>query len=524
MTRKSVFAEFLIVCCMCVFLADIAFGTDDRGIRRKKTGAVQSEQRVALVIGNGDYKSSSLRNPVNDARAMSETLEKLGFEVTKEENLGFQEMGEAIALFGEKLLNGGVGLFYYAGHGIQSNGKNYLIPIGSGIQHEKQVKYRAVDAGSVLAEMDNARNRMNIVILDACRDNPFARSFRSGGKGLASMDAPVGSIVAYATAPGKTASDGTGKNGLYTSELIREMQKPDMRLVDVFDNTRRAVRTRTSGKQLPWESRALEGAFYFAGGSSEVVRAGFGRLTLDTSPSGALIYIGDKNMGNTPLSFGKLKPGNYRIRAEMDGYRPEKKTVTIGKGEDAKVTLYLDRIVTTTIVTTTTIRPEEPDVRLRSRPRTLSEEDCEKMVAEHNFYDSSWNKSGDFENDFVKSSDGKTVTDRKTGLMWQQSGSDEGMTYKDAQAYVRKLNSRQFAGHSDWRLPTIEELASLMENREMNGDLYIDPVFDKKQRYCWSADKTTSGSAWVALFYDGDVYWDGVDSKNYVRAVRSRTI
>jgi len=109
MTRKSVFSKFLIVCCMCVFLADIAFAISDRGMRRKKTGAVQSEQRVALVIGNGDYKSSPLRNPVNDARVMSETLEKLGFEVTKEENLGFQEMGEAIALFGEKLLNGGVG-------------------------------------------------------------------------------------------------------------------------------------------------------------------------------------------------------------------------------------------------------------------------------------------------------------------------------------------------------------------------------------------------------------------------------
>ncbi len=529
MTRKSVFSKFFIVCCMCVFLADIAFGTDDRGIRRKKTEG-QSEQRSALVIGNGNYRSAPLRNPVNDARDMSDALRRLGFRVIHKENAGLREMDEAVSAFWKNLRTGGVGLFYYAGHGMQVEGSNYLIPVDATIETESDVKYEAVNAGKVLGKMKDAGNDLNIMILDACRNNRFARGYRSSPSGLAAMDAPKGSLIVFATDKDSVASDGDGRNGIFTGYFLRYMETPGLKLRDVVLKTRVDVVNATGGKQVPAEYSVLLGSFYFAGGSSEVVvpkprEPSFGKLTLDTSPSGAAIYIGGKNMGNTPLSFGKLKPGNYRIRAEMDGHRPEKKTVTIGKGEDAKVTLYLDRIVTTTIVTTTTsIRPEEPDVRLRSQPRTLSDEDCKKMVAEHNFYDKYKNESGDFENDFVKSSDGKTVTDRKTGLMWQQSGSDEGMTYKDAQAYVRKLNSRQFAGHSDWRLPTIEELASLMENREMNGDLHIDPVFDKKQRWCWSADKGASGSAWLANFYYGIVGRLFVDGSSHVRAVRSRTI
>ncbi|MDM8522850.1 DUF1566 domain-containing protein [Desulfococcaceae bacterium HSG8] len=160
-------------------------------------------------------------------------------------------------------------------------------------------------------------------------------------------------------------------------------------------------------------------------------------------------------------------------------------------------------------------------IRLRSQPRTLSDEDVKKMLAKHNFFDSDWNKSGDFENDFVKSSDGKTVTDRRTGLMWQQSGSDDSMTYKNAQAYVRKLNSRQFAGYSDWRLPTVEKLASLLKSKEVNG-LYIDPVFDREQFWCWSSDKRSSGSAWGVNFYSGNVSWDYLEYNFYVRGVRSR--
>jgi formylglycine-generating enzyme required for sulfatase activity len=204
-----------------------------------------------------------LRNPVNDARSMAKALSEVGFEVIQKENLTQNDMKREIQAFGQKLLKGGVGLFYFAGHGMQVSGRNYLIPIGAKIEHEKQVEYEGVDAGAVMTEMDYAKNRLNIVILDACRDNPFARSFRSGVKGLASLNAPTGTLIAYATAPGSVAGDGPGDNGTYTGELIKAVKTPGLRIEDVFKQVRSAVRESTLGKQVPWESSSLEGDFYF---------------------------------------------------------------------------------------------------------------------------------------------------------------------------------------------------------------------------------------------------------------------
>lgn len=262
--ERLIFRRLLISVFLSISLAT-AVCAQDRGIvaRRSIDSNLRSEQRVALVIGNGAYEATPLRNPVNDARAMAATLGGLGFEVIERENLTQKDMKREIQAFGQKLLKGGVGLFYYAGHGVQVNGRNYLIPVGASIEHEKQVEYEAVDAGAVMSEMDYARNRLNIVILDACRDNPFARSFRSVSQGLASISAPTGALIAYATAPGSVASDGPGEHGLYTGELIKAIQTPGLRIEDVFKHVRAAVRENTEGKQIPWESSSLEGDFYF---------------------------------------------------------------------------------------------------------------------------------------------------------------------------------------------------------------------------------------------------------------------
>lgn len=237
----------------------VAAQDDQRGMRVQ-----QGERRVALVIGNSAYKDSPLLNPVNDARAMAQALRGFGFEVVYGEDLSRNDMERNIRLFGSKIRDGAVGLFYYAGHGIQINGANYLIPVGANIIIEEEVKYESVDVGLVLAQMENARNTLNIVILDACRNNPFARSFRSTQKGLASIDAPSGTLIAYATAPGSVASDGAGKNGLYTQELLKQMRAPRLNIEQVFKQVRVAVRDLTQGKQVPWESSSLVGDFYFS--------------------------------------------------------------------------------------------------------------------------------------------------------------------------------------------------------------------------------------------------------------------
>jgi hypothetical protein len=223
-----------------------------------------SEPRVALIIGNGAYRHAApLKNPPNDARAMSDALTELGFTVLYRQDASHKEMTILIRQFGDRLRNGGVGLFYYAGHGMQVRGRNYLIPIDAEIEREDEIAYNSIDANLVLEKMESANNRLNILILDACRNNPFARSFRSSSQGLAQMDAPVGALVAFATSPGSVASDGEGENGLYTRYLLENIRQPGMRVEDVFKNVRAAVRRESGGKQIPWEATSLEGDFYF---------------------------------------------------------------------------------------------------------------------------------------------------------------------------------------------------------------------------------------------------------------------
>ncbi len=240
-----------------------SLGQTNKGISKTSSETATGGPRTALVIGNAKYTSAPLRNPVNDARAISSTLKELGFQVTLLEDAGQKKMKRAIDRFGEQLRDGGVGLFYYSGHGIQVAGRNYLIPVNAEIVSEQDVEYESVDAGRVLAKMDAARNGMNLVILDACRNNPYARSFRSASQGLATLNAPSGTFIAYATAPGSVASDGTGRNGLYTGELVRHMNTPGLKLEDVFKRVRAEVQEKSGNAQVPWDASSLTGDFYF---------------------------------------------------------------------------------------------------------------------------------------------------------------------------------------------------------------------------------------------------------------------
>ena len=224
-----------------------------------------SDKRIALVIGNGAYiKAPPLKNPPNDARDMAATLKALGFDVTIGININQRTFKQLVREFGLKLKAGGSGLFYYAGHGIQTKGRNYLIPVDADIQSEAEVEDSSVDVGLVLNFMDDAQNGLNIVILDACRNNPFAKSFRSASGGLAQIDAPTGTLIAYATAPGNVASDGADQNGLYTSELLKQMRIPGQSATDMFMRVRSEVMNKTGKKQVPWEASSLIGSFYFS--------------------------------------------------------------------------------------------------------------------------------------------------------------------------------------------------------------------------------------------------------------------
>jgi formylglycine-generating enzyme required for sulfatase activity len=231
------------------------------------TALPAEENRIALVIGNSDYASGPLPNPANDAKLIGDALTGLGFNVIARRNADQNTMKRAIQEFGSRLEAAGpgaVGLFYYAGHGVQLSGRNYLIPTTARIEREGDVEIEAVSADWVIEQMRYARNRLNIVILDACRNNPFTRSMRSVDHGLASMDAPAGILIAYSTAPGAVAADGSGRNSPYTEALTKAMREMHEPVEQVFKKVRVGVMTATSGKQVPWESSSLTGDFYFS--------------------------------------------------------------------------------------------------------------------------------------------------------------------------------------------------------------------------------------------------------------------
>lgn len=220
-------------------------------------------KRLALVIGNAAYPSAPLKNPVNDARAMARTLKELGFEVVLRENIGQRDMAAVVRQFGASISPGSTTLFYFAGHGMQVKGRNYLVPVDADIQLEDEVPYATIDVSLVLDKMEVGKSAINLVILDACRNNPFARRFRSSATGLAQMDAPVGTLIAFATAPGSVAQDGSGANGVYTQHLLESIATPGLPVEQMFKRVRIGVAKATHDSQIPWESSSMKGDFVF---------------------------------------------------------------------------------------------------------------------------------------------------------------------------------------------------------------------------------------------------------------------
>lgn len=222
-----------------------------------------ASNRVALVIGNASYIDMPLSNPRNDAVAMQSALQQAGFDVVSALDADLASMQTAMLNFVEKLNDNSTALVFYAGHGVQANGRNYLLPVDAKIESERSLRFQALELGDLLEELEASDARIKIVILDACRNNPFERSMRGGGRGLAAVDAARGTLIAYATSPGSTASDGDGDNGLYTQSLLQAILQPGVKVEQVFKQVRIAVAEASRGSQIPWESSSLTGDFVF---------------------------------------------------------------------------------------------------------------------------------------------------------------------------------------------------------------------------------------------------------------------
>ena len=238
--------------------------------------SAQAEPRVALVIGNSNYGSEigRLPNPANDAALMTAALQKTGFTVIKVLDADQKKMKRAIAEFGDALATAGpkaTGLFFYAGHGIQVKGINYLIPTDAHIAKEADVSIESITADDVMEQMEFASNQVNIIILDACRNNPVSRSMRSATRGLAPMqsDSVRGTFIAYSTSPGQTAADGAGTNSPYSQALASAIVQPGLGIEEIFRDVRGKVMHATEDKQIPWDSSSLTAPFFFQGGTAK---------------------------------------------------------------------------------------------------------------------------------------------------------------------------------------------------------------------------------------------------------------
>jgi hypothetical protein len=236
--------------------------------RPRPQSTQRSERRVALVIGNAQYKSSPLENAVNDATDIDQALKRFGFQTTFLRNASLSQMREATRRFADQLTNADVALIYFAGHGIESKNKNFMIPVNADLKFEYELVDQAYDAAAWLEMLEmiksNNAERVNIVILDACRNNNLIGS-RSLNRGLARMDAPTGTFLSYSTAPGKVAADGSKgeRNSPFTKNLLKAIQQPGQPIEEVFKEVRRNVTRETNGAQVPWESTSLTGFFSF---------------------------------------------------------------------------------------------------------------------------------------------------------------------------------------------------------------------------------------------------------------------
>lgn len=475
-----------------------------------------NEARLALIIGNSNYMhGGSLVNPINDVRAMAKVLKALEFSVMKYENCTQKEMKKAIDTFGTKLTGQDVGLFFYAGHGVQVKGHNYLIPIDAKLANENDAEYDCVRADRVLAKMEVAGSRTNIVILDACRDNPFQRSWRRAieGSGLAFMNAPSGSLIAYSTAPGKTALDGEGRYSPYTEALLQHIETPNITIIQMFQRVRSQVAKVSQNKQTPWESTSLKGDFYFAGifkGSH-----GFMSDTIPTpSESGAsfedILKAGKEQRQImerwTAWQSDREREYVQAQKIDRDPYlKPEQKRIAWKRFLSA-------------ISDDNPFSEKDEELRAKAKERVTYWKEYKvasiPLTPENASPLASGSNKIDQDGVYINYANG-IVKDTSTGLEWK-AGPDKDFDWYQARSWVQSLGD-------EWRMPTLNELKTLYKKGK--GDRNMTPLLKTTAWWVWSAEVNDSGDASVWLFDTGVRIWRDLFDNDHKRsfAVRSQS-
>lgn len=477
------------------------------------------EKRLALLIGNGNYKHGGrLANPVNDVRAMKTALEGLGFTVFKYENCSQRDMKEAMDEFGSKLKGQDVGLFFYAGHGVQVSGYNYLIPVDANLSNQKKVEYDCVRADRVLADMEHADVRTSVVILDACRDNPFERSWQRGkeGSGLAFMNAPYGSLIAYSTAPGKTALDGSTGNSPYTAALLEHIRSPNITVLQMFQRVRSSVARASHDKQIPWESTSLKGDFYFAALGKTPGPVKVEKVPL---PSGEGASFDDILKAGQEKKQAMERWSAWQAAREKEYAQVEE----IGRSDylmpEQKKAAW-ERFLST-VADNNPYSDKDEELRAKAEERVSYWKGYKvaSVPSTPKKADRGPPSCNEIDRDgvYVAYANG-IMRDTSTGLEWV-AGPDEPTTFEEAKSWVQSLT----VDGGGWRMPTESELNTLYKTGA--GYRNMTPLLKNNDWILWAVASEGSSTAWSFDFIDGRGGWFNrylsYDARAF--AVRSRS-
>lgn len=527
--------------------------------------------RLALVIGNSAYSQYTLNNPRNDAADMATILQQADFEVTHLYDLDRRSMARSISEFISKLeKTGAVGLFYYAGHGVEVDGVNYLLPLNMEVSNSSELEFEAINVQRLLRQMEKARNGLNIVMIDACRNNPF-RSYRGGNnsRGLKQINAPLGSIISSSTASGEVAADGVlGRNSPYTRQLLAHFNTPGLSLAQFFMRVRIGVLAETNGTQIPWETSSLTEDFFFYPATKPQPKEDAPTADMRQQQQDEIVVAGgidvdslleeceahfdanrlSRSTGGTALECYKevlvIQPG--QPDALMGLSKIESKYVAwakreLGRNNLKKAQQYLKHLQT--------LNPEHDEIEnLKMDIAELSRTKPAIPVAQpERPVESPTLIAG-----IYRDHDDGTVTDTRTGLQWMRCsmgqilaqgkchGNATTTTYKGALKAGEVEIYRKTGGYSDWRVPSMDEMRSLVycsseqpyrwnkSGDPCKGDYKIPTINAEAfpgtpSSSFWSASSYAKDSnyAWYVYFGDGKSSTSYLKFGKHVRLVRN---
>ncbi len=468
------------------------------------------ERRTALVIGNSAYSSWPLKNPVNDAAAVSAQLQELGFTVILKRNANLRVMKDALADFGNRLKQGGVGLFYYSGHGLHIGGVNYLVPVEERINQAADFMHETMDLGKVINEMANANNGLNVVILDACRNNPYYPGFRNVARGLSRVSkTPAGMFIAYSTWTNRMVKDEDrdGEISPYTKALLENINKPGVTINEIFMNVRSKLIKETG--QMPWESSSLDRDFFFipdSPGTAATIPAS--KTTYNLEDANRKAEEEERRIAEEKASFEKKK--TPEVNRQIVAEETERLTAEQGRASQEEAR-YLEAAKASLEEEQRQIAEERKRLTAAQEREGPAEEAREKakksaILAMAKPPSPPTVRETERDGRFIAYRDG-TVLDTSTNLMWAAKDNGRDIKWAKAKSYCESYRG---GGYKDWRMPTQDELAGLYDSdksyRSMCGEVKLTKLIRLTCGAPW-ASETRGSDAALFYFYYGSRTW-----------------